>query len=207
MTGSGPGLPLRAPAHRVDPAARWLWSAEGLVVTLVAVAVVVVLGIVLPDDTPRWVDVLLDVLRALLAPLALVAVVIEPLWRYRVHRWEVTEDAVYTLEGWLTRTWRIVPISRIQTVDTTRGPLQQLLGLTSIRVRTARPPAEVLTTSATASPVPPLPGSTIEIPATLVFTTLWLCPATIRSTVLGCTPSASRITSPLHTDPSHTAPA
>ena len=107
------------------------------VVTLVAVAVVVVLGIVLPDDTPRWVDVLLDVLRGLLAPLALVAVVIEPLWRYRVHRWEVTEDAVYTLEGWLTRTWRIVPISRIQTVDTTRGPLQQLLGLTSIRVRTA----------------------------------------------------------------------
>ena len=80
---------------------------------------------------------LLAVLRGLLVPLALVAVVIEPLWRYRVHRWEVTEDAVYTLEGWLTRTWRIVPISRIQTVDTTRGPLQQLLGLTSIRVRTA----------------------------------------------------------------------
>ncbi len=95
------------------------------------------LGIVLPDDAPRWVDVLLVVLRGLLVPLGLVAVVIEPLWRYRVHRWEVTEDAVYTLEGWLTRTWRIVPISRIQTVDTTRGPLQQLLGLTSIRVRTA----------------------------------------------------------------------
>jgi len=121
----------------VDPAAQWLWAAEGLLVTLVAVAVVVVLGIVLPDDAPGWVDVLITVLRALLVPLALVAVVIEPLWRYRVHRWEVTEDAVYTLEGWLTRTWRIVPITRIQTVDTTRGPLQQLLGLTSIRVRTA----------------------------------------------------------------------
>jgi uncharacterized protein len=70
-------------------------------------------------------------------PLALVSVVVEPLWRFRVHRWEVTADAVYTLEGWLTRTWRIVPISRIQTVDTSRGPLQQLLGLTSISVRTA----------------------------------------------------------------------
>ena len=30
-----------------------------------------------------------------------------------------------------------MPISRIQTVDTTRGPLQQLFGLTSISVRTA----------------------------------------------------------------------
>ena len=121
----------------MDPAARWLWAGEGLLVTVIAVVVVVVFGIVLPDDAPGWVDVLLTVARVLLVPLGLVAIVVEPLWRYRVHRWEVTEDAVYTLEGWLTRTWRIVPISRIQTVDTARGPLQQLLGLTSIRVRTA----------------------------------------------------------------------
>jgi uncharacterized protein len=137
VTAPGLGLPLRAPAHRVDPAARWLWAAEGALVTVVAAAIVVALGIVLPDDVPGWVDVLLAVLRWLLLPLGVIAVVVEPLWRYRVHRWEVTEDAVYTLEGWLTRTWRIVPVSRIQTVDTTRGPLQQLLGLTSIRVRTA----------------------------------------------------------------------
>ena len=137
MTGSRVGLPLRPPAHRVDPAARWLWAAEGALVTVVVAAVVIVLNIVLPDDTPHWFEVLLAVARWLLVPLGLVAVLIEPLWRFRVHRWEVTEQAVYTLEGWLTRTWRIVPISRIQTVDTTRGPLQQLLGLTSIRVRTA----------------------------------------------------------------------
>jgi membrane protein YdbS with pleckstrin-like domain len=130
-------LPLRPPAHRVDPAARWLWAAEGLLVTVVVAAVVITLSIVLPDDTPRWFEILLAVARWLLVPLALVAVVIEPLWRFRVHRWEVTGEAVYTLEGWLTRTWRIVPISRIQTVDTTRGPLQQLLGLTSVQVRTA----------------------------------------------------------------------
>jgi membrane protein YdbS with pleckstrin-like domain len=54
-----------------------------------------------------------------------------------VHRWEVTDQVVYTQVGWLTRTWRIVPIARIQTVDTTRGPLQQLLGLATIIVRTA----------------------------------------------------------------------
>jgi uncharacterized protein len=130
-------VPLRAPVHRVAPAARWLWAVEGLIVTLVIAAVVIVLSIVLPDDTPRWFEIVLAVARWLLVPLGLVAVVIEPLWRFRVHRWEVTDEAVYTLEGWLTRTWRIVPISRIQTVDTTRGPLQQLLGLTSIRIRTA----------------------------------------------------------------------
>jgi membrane protein YdbS with pleckstrin-like domain len=138
MAAPGSVLPLRPPAHRVSPAARWLWAVQGAVLTALVAAVVIALSVAVPaDDLPRWFEVVLAVARWLLVPLALVSVVVEPLWRFRVHRWEVTADAVYTLEGWLTRTWRIVPISRIQTVDTTRGPLQQLLGLTSIRVRTA----------------------------------------------------------------------
>ena len=130
-------VPLRTPAHRVHRTAVWLWAAEGLLFSVLVAAVVLVLSVALPDDVPAGVSVPLAVARWLLVPLVLLAVVVEPLWRYRVHRWEVTADAVYTLEGWLNRTWRIVPVSRIQTVDTTRGPLQQLLGLASISVRTA----------------------------------------------------------------------
>jgi uncharacterized protein len=129
--------PLRVPAHRVAPAARWLWALQGVLVTAVVAAAVLGLSAALPGDAPGWLRTLLAVSRWLLVPLGLLAVVVEPLWRYRVHRWEVTADAVYTLEGWLTRTWRVVPVSRIQTVDTVRGPLQQLLGLTSVSVRTA----------------------------------------------------------------------
>lgn len=130
-------VPLRLPAHRVSPAAQWLWVVQGAFFSAVLVALVVGLSVFLPDDVPGAVSVALAVARWLLVPLVLAAVVVEPLWRYRVHRWEVTADAVYTLEGWLNRTWRVVPVSRIQTVDTTRGPLQQLLGLASISVRTA----------------------------------------------------------------------
>jgi membrane protein YdbS with pleckstrin-like domain len=130
-------VPLREPAHRVHPAALWLWVAQGLLGSALAAAVVLGLSLGLPDDVPGWLSTTLAVLRWLLVPLAVVLVVLEPVWRYRVHRWEVTADAVYTLEGWVSRTWRIVPVSRIQTVDTTRGPLQQLLGLASISVRTA----------------------------------------------------------------------
>jgi membrane protein YdbS with pleckstrin-like domain len=130
-------VPLRPPAHRVDPAAQWLWVAQGAVFSVVVVALVVGLSVLLPDDLPGPVDAGLTVARWLLAPVVLVLVVVEPVCRYRVHRWEVTADAVYTLEGWLSRTWRVVPVSKIQTVDTTRGPLQQLLGLASISVRTA----------------------------------------------------------------------
>ncbi len=60
-----------------------------------------------------------------------------PLWRYAVHRWEVTDEAVYTRVGWLTQENRVAPISRVQTVDTERGPLERLLGLATVTVTTA----------------------------------------------------------------------
>ena len=133
----GADVPLRVPRNRVDPHAVWLWVGEGVLSTAVLAAAAVAARLLTPADLPGWLRTLLDVLPWLVIPLGAVLVVVEPLWRYRVHRWEVTGDAVYTLEGWLTRTWRIVPIARIQTVDTTRGPVQQLLGLATVTVRTA----------------------------------------------------------------------
>ncbi len=79
----------------------------------------------------------------LVAPLAGASVVllaklfVEPWWRYAVHRWEITEHATYATNGWLVREWRVAPSSRIQTVDAVRGPLEQLLGLSTLRVTTA----------------------------------------------------------------------
>ncbi|MGQ9410521.1 PH domain-containing protein [Mycolicibacterium gilvum] len=66
-----------------------------------------------------------------------VSVVVAPLWRYRVHRWEVDPTAVYTRSGWLVQERRIAPISRVQTVDTYRGPLDRLFGLANVTVTTA----------------------------------------------------------------------
>ena len=54
-----------------------------------------------------------------------------------------TDDAVYALEGWLSRKWVIVPISRIQSIDLETGPLQQVLGLATVKVTTAAPEAHV----------------------------------------------------------------
>lgn len=68
-------------------------------------------------------------------------VVVAPLWRYRVHRWEVSlspgPPAVYTRSGWIVQERRIAPISRVQTVDTYRGPLDRLFGLANVTVTTA----------------------------------------------------------------------
>lgn len=74
---------------------------------------------------------------ALTAAGALFFIGIVPVWRYRVHRWEVGAQAVYTRTGWLVEERRIAPISRVQTVDTQRGPLDRLFGLANVTVTTA----------------------------------------------------------------------
>jgi membrane protein YdbS with pleckstrin-like domain len=64
-------------------------------------------------------------------------VLVAPVWRFRVHRWEVSADVVYTRTGWFSREWLLVPVSRIQTVDTKQGWIERLLGLATIEINTA----------------------------------------------------------------------
>ena len=71
------------------------------------------------------------------AVVAIVYVVGMPWVRYRVHRWESTEDAVYTQTGWISRERRIAPMSRVQTVDYEQSPVGRVLGLASVTVTTA----------------------------------------------------------------------
>jgi len=122
---------LRDPAHLVSPRARLLWHIEtGLGALVTAVALGVAALLLVPGGLRWW---LIGV--AVLA-CAAVAVVV-PQWRYRVHRWEVADNAVYTQRGWWSRERRIAPMSRVQTVDLAQGPLDQLLGLATVTVTTA----------------------------------------------------------------------
>ncbi len=124
-------LPLRPPAHQASPRAITWWrlrAAGGLLVLVVPGLV-----LLLATGGATWAAALLAVV--VVAGVAYTVVV--PPWMYRISRWEVTDRAVYTLHGWLVREWRIAPISRVQTVDTELGPLQQLLGLATVTVTTA----------------------------------------------------------------------
>ena len=127
--------PVRDPAWSLSRAAIGLWLTQGVVGALVYGALAAAFVLFVPVDGP--VPVLRWLLPALAGGYAVVAIGVRPWFRYRVHRWEVTGEAVYTLTGWLTRTWTLVPISRIQTVDVTRGVLQQLFGLATVAVLTA----------------------------------------------------------------------
>jgi uncharacterized protein len=129
--------PVREPAWSLSRSAIGLWVTESVISTLFLGLAVGAFLIFVPSDTGGPVPLLRWLAPIGLLLYAVVAIGVRPWFKFRVHRWEVTGDAVYTLTGWLTRTWTLVPISRIQTVDVTRGVLQQLFGLSTVAVLTA----------------------------------------------------------------------
>ncbi|MFK4064551.1 PH domain-containing protein [Streptomyces sp. NPDC029674] len=126
------GVRLRPPRHPLDRRAVAWWRTQLLLATAAPVGVLVLLA-ALVAPARSW----------LLLPAAVIAVpgvlagVLLPLWWYEVHRWEVTDDAVYVRTGFFWMEGRIAPMSRLQTVDTMRGPVQRIFGLTTVTVTTA----------------------------------------------------------------------
>lgn len=125
------GRGLRPPRHRVSRTAVWFWTARAVPGWLVLLAAQAVWWVL--DTGASWHGWVL----AGTALVALAHLAVMPRWRYAVHRWEVAPHAVYTQSGWFNQERRIAPISRIQTVDSERGPLEQLFGLANVTVTTA----------------------------------------------------------------------
>ncbi|ACQ81554.1 membrane-flanked domain protein [Beutenbergia cavernae DSM 12333] len=126
------GVTLRPPRNRYDPRTVGWWRTQLAIATAVVVVPLVVLGVLI---APARTWLLLP--AAVVGVIGLAATVALPIWWHRVHRWEITDHAVYALTGYFWRTWRVAPMSRIQTVDTTRGPVQGAFGLATLVVTTA----------------------------------------------------------------------
>jgi uncharacterized protein len=122
---------LREPSQRVSPRARLMWGLSAAAEGAILLAILVVVGPVTGWIGLPWWSI---VLAGLVVAAYVVAV---PPWRYAVHRWEVTDTAVYTQTGWWARERRIAPMSRIQTVDHAEGAIARLFGLSTVTVTTA----------------------------------------------------------------------
>lgn len=135
MSGSAydaSAITMVEPANRPSSRAPLVWALIGAVPWLVLA--VLQFGWAMFDNRWPWLHM---VALGMTALGLVVSTVVAPLWRYRVHRWDVSDQAVYTRTGWLVQERRIAPISRVQTVDTYRGPLDRILGLSNVRVTTA----------------------------------------------------------------------
>ena len=126
-----PELVLREPSELVSPRAVGYWRLSAVPLLVLAVALGV--AAVLSGEGAWWAWLAAGVLVA--GAVAVIAVM--PGLRFRVHRWEVTHEAVYTRSGWLRRDVRIVPLSRVQTISTSQTAVMRAFGLATLLVTTA----------------------------------------------------------------------
>ena len=129
--------PVREPAWSLSRSAIGLWVTESVISSLVLGIGAAAVVLFLPSEPGTPLPALRWLVPIAVLLYAAVAIGVRPWFKHRVYRWEVTPDAVFTRTGWLSQTWTLVPISRIQTVDVTRGVLQQLFGLSTVAVLTA----------------------------------------------------------------------
>ena len=115
--------------ERLDGRVRLVWLVSALVAALVAGA--------LAGAADRFVlEIGLWVAPVVFVVLAALGAGYE-LARYRVWRFALEDDAVVLERGVLTRVTSVVPFVRVQHVDTQRGPIERLAGLSSVVVYTA----------------------------------------------------------------------
>lgn len=125
-------IKMRPPRQRIQRRAVLWWTLRAALLVAILAGALGAAAMIWESSRTWTVPILIGV-----AAIGLVYTAAVPSWRYAVHRWETTEEAVYAASGWFVRDWRIAPISRIQTVDTRRGPLEQLMGLSTLVVTTA----------------------------------------------------------------------
>lgn len=136
------GIGLRPPSESLDPRAMTVWRIGGIVSTLITTAIVggILYGL------QRWREFGLEwVIGGTLVVfvLSLAWDLLSPGINYRYWRYEIREDEVDLLHGIITRERQIVPMARIQHVDTSRGPIQRRHGLATVKFHTASGAMEI----------------------------------------------------------------
>jgi membrane protein YdbS with pleckstrin-like domain len=118
------------PAQRLAPAARWAWRLSWAGGCVVAMVVLAMAGRGLPGSWQTAGMIVLAV--ALLAGTPLV-----PELRWRRWRWEVREHEIDLQRGIVVVRRTLIPMARVQHVETERGLIGQALGLSTVEIHTA----------------------------------------------------------------------
>jgi membrane protein YdbS with pleckstrin-like domain len=116
------------PPRRLARSARWVWRLQQAFFWGIAVIAVLVIA---PE---------LDLPGSLaLIPLAglVVAVTVAPALRWRSWRWDVQPEAIEIRHGVLRIRHTVVPMVRVQHVDTTSDLLAQAFSLATVQIHTA----------------------------------------------------------------------
>lgn len=116
--------------HPLDPRIRIVWAVQASVLWLVLGLVGMVVGGAIGNATVAVVSLVVG------AVLAVIGVVGAHL-RWTCFRWSAWDDAIDLRHGVISRRESLVPYHRIQQIDVHRGPVERMVGLSTLVLRTA----------------------------------------------------------------------
>jgi len=125
----------QAPTNRLDSRVKTAWRLQsGLGWAPIVIAALVFLGLAPVIGMSAWPGV---ITLAVVVSLLVLAVTIVPEIRYRRWRWEVRDEEIRLQTGLIVRELTVIPMVRVQHVDTAQGPIMRALDLSDVHIFTA----------------------------------------------------------------------
>ena len=118
----------------LDPRVKTAWRIQTAIVAIPVAFFGLIGAGGLVASSPMWLAILIGV-----AGLAFAVIMLWPVpeVRYRRWRWEVTDLEVRLQHGLIVIERIVIPMVRIQHVDTSQGPIMRAFGLSEVKVSTA----------------------------------------------------------------------
>ena len=132
-----PPVPVDDHLQPLDPRAVRLWRVGGVISTLIwsgLIAVGAAAGFFVLETS--W-EYLAAGAVALIILNAVLRIAVIPPIRFRLWRYQLREDQLFLRRGFLVIRSTLIPLVRVQNVDTVQGPISRYFGLWSVVVFTA----------------------------------------------------------------------
>ncbi|WP_240377056.1 PH domain-containing protein [Bacillus piscicola] len=128
---------IEEPQQRISPDAVKVWRMSSLIEDFIAY---VVLGALLflhhSYNWVEWVGLILYILIILGVIHSIYEIFIRPIYQQRTWRYDIDERHIQLKHGAIKKTHLIVPMTKVQYVNTNQGPLLRRYGLATIKVGT-----------------------------------------------------------------------
>lgn len=131
MTGLPDAAPPAPELIALDPRVRRLWWVVAGLTLVPVTAAALAVDLAFAEDLPT------ALLTGTVLVLGVVLAVALPILRYRRWRYALRPEDLWIRKGVVWVTTSVIPLSRLQFVDTTQGPLERTFGLSSLVVHTA----------------------------------------------------------------------
>jgi membrane protein YdbS with pleckstrin-like domain len=125
----------REPQNRISPKAVTVWKITAVIWSIVELLVIIGISLLIFFfNWPKWI---IPILAIIWLVSSICSIFIFPNIRLKIWRYEVHENELDLQHGLFTVTRVLVPMVRVQHVDTSQGPILRKYNLATVTISTA----------------------------------------------------------------------